>query len=251
MKRITVFMACLFIVGLFLVATVSAWYSSSYSSQYSSSSGCAWDPWYGTYCGASQSYSEQSSTSWGGGSPWGWGTGWGGSYYESYSSWDYGSWWFWANGTQMQDVTGVWDTNLLGEMNLKLTGDDIIRGSYMDGKDQGYIQGNFSASNESLPMMDGIWWEAPTYQPPYSAGVMEITFLNDTALEGIFSYSDGTWGPFTGTKISGNLSEESEAMLLDMPEVNWTLNYDEQKKYLVSNPPEDNPVMQAGNETSV
>jgi hypothetical protein len=136
-------------------------------------------------------------------------------------------------------------------MNLKLTGDDIIRGSYMNGENQGYIQGNFSYSNETLPAMDGIWWEEPTYQPPYSAGVMEITFLNSTALEGIFSYSDGTWGPFTGTKISGNLTEETEAMLLDMPEVNWTLNYDEQKDYLVSNPPEENPVMQPGEESTV
>jgi hypothetical protein len=36
-------------------------------------------------------------------------------------------------------------------MKLKLTGDDIIRGSYMNGENQGYIQGNFSYSNETLP----------------------------------------------------------------------------------------------------
>ena len=248
MKRITVFMACVFILVLSLVATGSAWYSSSYSSQYQASSGCAWDPWYGTYCGASQSYSQQSSTSYGGGYPWG--GGYGGSYYESYSSWEYGSWGFWANGTQMEDVTGVWDTDLLGEMALKLTGDDIIRGTYMNGDNQGYMQGNFTYSNETLPKMDGIWWEEPSYQPPYSAGIMEITFLNSTALEGIFSYSDGTWGPFTGVKISGNLSEETEAMLLDMPEVNWTLNYEDQKMFIVDNPTSDNPIMSAGNETT-
>jgi hypothetical protein len=56
---------------LSLVTTGSAWYSSSYSSQYQSSSGCAWDPWFGTQCGYSQSYSQQSSTSYGGYYPWG------------------------------------------------------------------------------------------------------------------------------------------------------------------------------------
>jgi hypothetical protein len=98
--------------------------------------------------------------------------------------------------------------------------------------------------------MNGIWWEQPTYEPPYSAGVMEITFINDTALNGIFSYSDGIWGPFNGTKISGNLSAKTEEMLIDMPEVNWTLNYDQPKNYIVSNPLEDNPIMKVGNETS-
>ena len=148
-------------------------------------------------------------------------------------------------------MTGVWNTDLLGEMNLKLTGDDIIRGSYMNGDDQGYIQGNFSYSNETLPLMNGIWWEEPNYQPPYSAGVMEITFLDSTSIEGIFSYSDGTWGPFTGTKISGSLSEEIEEMLLEMPEVNWALNFDEKKEYIVSNPAEENPVMKPGKESTV
>ena len=244
-------MVCVFIMVLSLVATGSAWYTSQQSTQYQSSSGCAWDPWFGTQCGYSESFSQQSSVSYG--SDWGypWGGGWGGSYYESYSSWEFGSFAFWANGTQMEDVTGVWDTDLLGEMNLKLTGDDIIRGSYMMGENQGYVQGNFTYSNETLPKMDGIWWEAPTYQPPYSAGVMDITFLNSTALEGIFAYSDGTWGPFTGKKVSGNLTEEQEAMLEDMPKVNWTLNSDEKKEYIVSNPVDDNPVMQTGNATTV
>jgi hypothetical protein len=233
---------------LSLVATGSAWYSSATLPQYQSSSGCAWDPWFGTQCGYSQSYSQQSSTS-----------------YEDiihgegdgevvttiptlHGTMEAG---ILGNGSQIEEVTGVCNTDLLGDINLKLTGDDIIRGSYMNGENQGYIQGNFSYSNETLPAMDGIWWEEPTYQPPYSAGVMEITFLNSTALEGIFSYSDGTWGPFTGTKVSGNLSEETEEMLLEMPEVNWTLNYDEQKDYLVSNPPEENPVMQPGEESTV
>ncbi|HPY60753.1 MAG TPA: hypothetical protein PLG55_08530 [Methanospirillum sp.] len=249
MKRIAVFMVCVCILVLSLVTISSAWYSSSYSSQYQSSSGCAWDPWFGTQCGYSQSYSQQSSTSYGGYYPWG--GGWGGSYYNSYSYWDYGSWGFWANGTQIEDVTGVWDTDLLGEINLKLTGDDIIRGSYMNGDYQGYIQGNFSYSNETLPLMNGIWWEEPDYQPPYSAGVMEITFLDATSIEGVFSYSDGTWGPFTGTKVSGSLSEETEAMLLEMPEVNWALNYDEEKEYIVNSPAEENPVMQPGKESTV
>lgn len=249
MKRFAVFMVIVCIIIFSLVATGSAWRSSSFSSQYQSSSGCAWDPWFGTQCGSYQSYSQQSSTSYGGGYPWG--RGWGGDYYNSFSSWNYDSWGFWANETQIEDVTGVWDTNLLGEMNLKLTGDDIIRGSYMNGEYQGYIQGNFSYSNETLPLMDGIWWEEPTYQPPYSAGVMVITFLNSTELEGIYSYSDGTWGQFTGKKLSGNLIEETEDMLLEMPEVDWTLNFDEQKENIVSNSAEENPVMQPGDESTI
>ncbi len=224
---------------LFLVATGSAWFTTTSSTQMQSYSGCAWDPWFGTQCRSSQSSSQQTSTSWGG------------PYYNSFSAWDFESWGFWANGTQIEDVSGIWEPDLLGEMNLKLTGDDVIRGSYKNGENQGCIQGNFSYSNATFPLMDGIWWEDPTYQPPYSAGVIKITFLNSTALEGIFSYSDGTWGTFIGNKISGNLTEETEATLLDMPEVNWTLNYEEQKERIVSNPPEDNPMMQPGKQATL
>jgi hypothetical protein len=40
-------------------------------------------------------------------------------------------------------------------------------------------------------------------------------------------------------------------MLLEMPEVNWALNYDEEKEYIVNSPAEENPVMQPGKESTV
>lgn len=250
MKRTAVFIVIGLFLVLLLVPIVSAWYSSSSFTQMSSSSGCSWNPWSGRVCGQSSSFTQATSTSYGGFAPWG--GGWGGNYYSSYSSWQRStSWGFWANESQMEDVTGVWDTDLLGEIKLKLTGDDIIRGSYMNGEDHGYIQGNFTYENLTHPMMDGIWWEEPTYQPPYSAGVMEITFLDNSTLEGIFAYSDGTWGTFNGTKTSGDLSEETEEMLIDMPEVNWEINDEEEKDYIVFNSPETNPVMNEGSETTL
>lgn len=249
MKRKGVYIGCVIFLVLSLVVSASALVAWSSSTQMQTSSGCRYIPFVGTECGSSTSYSHQESMVNTGptmiarapvpviGGVWGPMLG--------YGQWDYGGFIFLANGSQMEDVTGVWETDLLGEMNLKLTGDDIIRGSYMDGEHQGYIQGNFSAANETLPVMkDGIWFEEPTYQPPYSLGVMNITFLNATALEGIFSYSDGTWGPFTGKKLSGTLSEENVDLLVNMPEANWTINLDEQKDYIVSNPLEDNPIME-------
>ncbi|NLV26646.1 MAG: hypothetical protein GXY48_05725 [Methanomicrobiales archaeon] len=244
---------------LSLTMSVSALVAWSSSTQYQSSSGCTYSPFMGTRCGSSSSFSQQQSmVSTGPGPvpvvaapPPGpriggfWGPAFG------YNVWNYGGYVFFANGSQMEDVTGVWDVDLLGEMNLKLTGDDIIRGSYQNGDHQGYIQGNFSAENETLPVMtDGIWFEEPSFQPPYSLGVIEITFLNDTELEGVFSYSDGTWGPFTGKKTSGTLTEETEEKLMNMPEANWTINMDEEKNYLVSNSLENNPIMDPAEDVS-
>ncbi|WP_146199709.1 hypothetical protein ACKUB1_14790 [Methanospirillum stamsii] len=257
MMRKTVYMVCVVLLVFSLTMSVSALVAWSSSTQFQSSSGCTFDPFFGTRCGSSSSFSQQQSMVNTGPGPaviaaapaprigGMWGPAFG------YNVWNYGGYVFFANGSQMEDVTGVWDTDLLGEMNLKLTGDDIIRGSYMNHDHQGYVQGNFSAANETLPVMtDGVWFEEPSFQPPYSLGVMEITFLNDTELEGIFSYSDGTWGPFTGKKISGTLTEETEQLLMDMPEANWTINMDEEKDYIVSNPLNENPIMDAPSDIS-
>lgn len=217
------------------VSAISWWNQEDY---YQSSSGCSWDFWGG---GCYQQQTESHSTSSGGYG--GYGPGWyGGAYEEYYSSYYRSSWMtgWWANGTQIADVSGVWDTDLLGNLTVRLTGDDIIRASYMYNDKNGYMQGNFS-SNAS-PIMDGFWWEAPEYRPPYQAGAVQITFENSTSLSGIFAYSDGTWGPFTGVKVRANLTEEEDAQLMDMPKLDWTIDANQTSDARVSEPMDMNPI---------
>lgn len=145
------------IVVLCIATGASAWFTSSQFSSSSFSSGCNWDPWYGTSCSQQQQYSSSSSFSSGYG-PYEPPLYFGGYYSDYYSSWSRSSsWLFAANGSQIADVSGVWKTDLLGNITLKLTGDDIIRGMYTVNKTNGYIQGNFTYN--TTPMMDGIWWE--------------------------------------------------------------------------------------------
>lgn len=148
---------------------------------------------------------------------------------------------FYANGTQIADVSGTWRSDLIGEMNLKLTGDDTIRGMYEINGTKGYIEGNFTSNGSDS--MEGLWWEEPSYQPPFSAGIIKMTFPNESSLEGIFSYPDGTWGPFNATKENGNLSPGVEINLKNIPEVNWKVNQTEVKELRVSRNPEENPVL--------
>lgn len=148
---------------------------------------------------------------------------------------------FYANETQIAAVSGTWETDLLGNMDIMLTGDDTIRGLYEVNGTKGYFEGNFTSNGTEG--MDGIWWEEPTYQPPMSAGVITMTFDNESALKGVFSYPDGIWGEFQGTKMKGNLTPEIEEKLKDMPEPNWNVSTEDTKEYRVSQKVEDNPVM--------
>ena len=147
---------------------------------------------------------------------------------------------FAANGTQIADVSGVWKTDLLGNLTVRLTGDDVIRASYVVDGNDGFMQGNFT-SNAS-PIMDGYWWEAPEYRPLYQAGAVQITFENSTALNGVFAYADGTWGPFTGKKVRANLTAEEDDKLMDMPVLNWEVDPTEAVGTRVSNPVSTNPI---------
>ncbi len=235
MKRLWV---CLGIAMIIIVMTAggasAAWWSQQDS--YQSSSGCDWNFWGG---GCYQQQSESHSSSSGGG----WGPNWfGGLYSNYYSSYTRSNFWtgWWANGTQIADVSGVWKTDLLGNLTVRLTGDDIIRASYMVNGNNGYMQGNFSSN--SSPIMDGFWWEAPEYRPPYQAGAVQITFENSTALNGIFAYADGTWGPFTGTKVRANLTAEEDDDLKDMPQLSWNVDTSQTSDKRVNNPVDTNPI---------
>lgn len=232
MYRMWVRIGIVVVVIATLVAGASAYWFNQQSSSMTSSS---WSPW-----GSSFQQSEFSSMSSGGG--WG-GPMFGGLYSNSYSSYfrSSSSWnSFWANGTQMSDVSGIWSTDLLGNLTVRLTGDDIIRASYVvDGID-GYMQGNFS-SNAS-PVMDGFWFEAPEYRPLYQAGAVQITFENATDLNGIFAYADGVWGPFTGKKVRANLTAEEDDKLMDMPVLDWTVDTNQTIGTRVDNPMDTNPI---------
>lgn len=237
MNRLWVRIGIVIAVIVMMAAGTSAlsWWNQQDS--YQSSSGCSWDFWGG---GCYQQESEFHSSS--GGS---YGPGWFGgaydnyfsSYFRSSSSWLTG---WWANGTQIADVSGIWETDLLGNLTVRLTGDDIIRASYMHDKTNGYIQGNFSSNGS--PVMDGFWWEAPEYRPPYQAGPVQIAFENSTFLSGVFAYSDGTWGPFTGTKVRANLTPEEDNQLMNMPQLNWTVDVNQVSDKRVNNPVDTNPL---------
>lgn len=235
MNRLWVrFGAMIAIITLMAGGASAAWWSQQDS--YSASSGCSWSYWGNYGCYQQQSSSHSSSSG-------GWGPNWYGGAYENYFSSYYRSSWmtnFWANDTQIADVSGIWETDLLGNLTVRLTGDDIIRGMYTVDDTSGYIQGNFSSEGE--PVMDGFWWESPEYRPPYQAGAIQITFENSTSLNGIFSYADGTWGPFTGTKIIANLTQEEDDLLMDMPQLDWTIDEAQSPVMRVDNPVESNPI---------
>jgi|GEM_PF-2491739 len=162
----------------------------------------------------------------------------GGDYSDSYSTWT-GGFTFFTNETSMESVTGEWKTDLLGTMYLKVTGDDILRGMYTVSGYTGYLEGNFTGNQ--TPMMKGFWWQEPTYQPPYSVGTIQMDF-NETSLTGIYRYLDGTWEQFTGEKVTGDISEETEELLFSMPTLNWTLSQETVKVILVNNTDEMNSI---------
>lgn len=239
MKRNGVLVILTIMLILSLVASASAW---SYSSHQTIRTQKTWNPWINSM--PSSPYGMQSY-------------GMGGQMMYSpmrYGGMFMGQCWdpymcgyaFYANETQIAEVSGRWDSDILGTMNIMLTGDDTIRGLYEVNGTTGYLEGNFT-SNETQGM-DGLWWEEPSYQPPMSAGIITMTFVDDSHLKGVFSYPDGMWGEFTASKAEGNLTPEIEEKLKDMPEVNWTVNADEVKDYRVSNKPEDNPVLTPASE---
>jgi hypothetical protein len=256
MKRKGVMVILALILVFSLVASASAW---SYSQHKNIRTQKVWNPW----MSASQMSAAQVGVSPMGVSPMGVsqmgvsfpGYGMQGMYMPMrYGGMFAGQCWdpymcgyaFYANETQIAEVSGIWETDLLGKMNIMLTGDDTIRGTYEVDDIKGYLEGNFT-SNETQGM-DGIWWEEPSYQPPMSAGIISMTFVNESYLEGTFSYPDGMWGPFTGVKTNPELSSEIQEDLKNMPEVNWTVNLEEKKVYRVTNEAEKNPVMSEGEE---
>lgn len=231
MNRLWVYAGISIVLMGMMVGVVSAQWISQSMSQSSSS---YWSP-FGGYTSMQQS--SQSFMS--GGFP---GSIFGGNYFQSFSSYVRSTFGpiFFANGTQIADVSGVWNTDLLGNVTVRLTGDDIIRASYMVDDKDGYIQGNFT-SNAS-PVMDGFWWEGPDYRPLYQAGAIQITFVNNTALTGVFAYADGTWGPFTGMKVRANLTQEEDDLLVDMPKLDWTIDENQTSDMRVNNSVDTNPI---------
>lgn len=220
-----------------LIGTASAQFPffpggySSYSHQQSS--------WFGPFGSGFSSATSMVSSGFGGYYPFG---GFGGRYssFFSASSWNRMS--FFANETEIEDVTGEWDTDLFGPLYLKLTGDDILRGMYEVDGNKGYMQGNFTGN--STPNVEGLWWQEPTFQPLNNAGGFSMTFdFNESTMEGIFAYADGTWAPFTGEKVTMDLSEEVDDELFNMPEFNATISEEEMPKIIeASNPLDTNPL---------
>ena len=240
MKRNGVIVIVTIILVLSLIGSVSAW---SYSAHKSIRTQKTWNPWmssqqmvspyqgYGMTGYGMQGYGMPGQMI----SPMRYGGMFMGQCWDPYMC----GYAFYANETQIAEISGSWETDLLGTMEIMLTGDDTIRGIYEVNGTKGYLEGNFTYNDTQK--MDGLWWEEPTYQPPMSAGIITMTFVNKTYLEGVYSYPDGMWGPFTGVKVKPELSSETQEELKNMPEVNWTVNQDEVKEYKVSNKPEDNP----------
>jgi len=164
-------------------------------------------------------------------------------YCGRYSSWNRYS--FFANETEIEDVSGEWETNLFGSFYMKLTGDDILRGMYEVEGLKGYMQGDFTGN--STPNVVGIWWQEPTFQPFNNAGGFSITFdFEDATMEGVYAYSDGTWAPFTGTKVNAQLSEEMDETLYDMPEYKAEISEELMSKVIdAPNPIDTNPLNNA------
>ncbi|MBN1167049.1 MAG: hypothetical protein JXA44_07950 [Methanospirillaceae archaeon] len=161
----------------------------------------------------------------------------GGDYSEYHPSWT-GAFTFFTNETSISDVTGEWETDLLGIISLKLTGDDIIRGTYSVSGYTGYIEGNYTANRS--PMMEGIWWQEPDLSPPYQVGTIMMD-INETHLSGAYSYLDGTWEPFFGEKVRMDIPEDTEKILFVMPPLNWTLSQNTTKQIEVTRLPDSNP----------
>ncbi|MBN1166023.1 MAG: hypothetical protein JXA44_02700 [Methanospirillaceae archaeon] len=239
MNRILVLLFVGVMVSCTLVGTTSAqfgWFPGGYSS-YTHMQNAFWGPGGGGF----SSYTHMASAS-----NWGWG----GRYSNFFSSYNR-MFAFMANETEIEDVTGEWETDLFGPLYLKLTGDDILRGMYEVEGYKGYLQGNFTGN--STPNVEGLWWQEPTYQPLNNAGGFSMTFdFEEATMEGIFAYADGTWAPFTGEKVSADLSEEMDEALFDMPEYNPEISEEEMEKVIdAPNPYETNPLSEEAAEEEV
>ncbi|MBN1166025.1 MAG: hypothetical protein JXA44_02710 [Methanospirillaceae archaeon] len=147
-----------------------------------------------------------------------------------------------ANETEIEDVTGEWETDTFGPLSMKLTGDDILRGYYEVEGFKGYMQGDFDGNK--TPNVVGFWWQEPTFKPFNNAGAFSMTFdFEGATMEGIYAYSDGTWTSFTGTKVSSQLTEDMEDILYDMPEYTAEISEELQDKVInAPNPIETNPL---------
>ena len=157
--------------------------------------------------------------------------------YQSYNRFS-----FFANETEIEDVSGEWETDLFGPLYMKLTGDDILRAMYEVDGNKGYMQGDFDGN--TTPNVVGFWWQEPTFELFNNAGGFSMTFdFEETTMEGIYAYGDGTWAPFTGSKVSLSLSEEVDEALYDMPEYSGEISEEEMPKLIdAPNPIETNPL---------
>ncbi|MBN1166024.1 MAG: hypothetical protein JXA44_02705 [Methanospirillaceae archaeon] len=174
--------------------------------------------------------------------------GWGGGYCtdccdycSQYTSWNR-NYMFMANETEIEDVTGKWETDIFGSLYIKLTGDDILRGMYEVDGYKGYMQGDFNGN--TTPNVVGFWWQEPTFMLFNNAGGFSMTFdFEGATMEGIYAYGDGTWTPFTGSKVNSQLSEEMEDALYDMPEYPGEISDIEEQKIIdAPNPIDTNPL---------
>ncbi len=147
-----------------------------------------------------------------------------------------------ANETEIEDVSGEWETDIFGPLYMKLTGDDILRAMYEVEGNTGYMQGDFTGN--STPNVVGIWWQEPTFKPFNNAGAFSMTFdFEEGTMEGVYAYSDGMWTPFTGTKVTMELSEETDDALYNMPEYTGELSEELMPKVIdAPNPIDTNPL---------
>jgi len=157
--------------------------------------------------------------------------------YQSYNRYA-----FFANETEIEDVSGEWETDLFGPLYMKLTGDDILRAMYEVEGNKGYMQGDFDGN--TTPNVVGFWFQEPTYQLFNNAGAFSMTFdFEGGTMEGIYAYGDGTWTPFTGEKVSMELTEDQDDALYNMPEYTGNISEELQTKVIdAPNPIETNPL---------
>ncbi len=147
-----------------------------------------------------------------------------------------------ANETEIEDVSGEWETDIFGALYMKLTGDDILRAMYEVNGNKGYMQGDFTGN--STPNVIGVWWQEPTFQLFNNAGGFSMTFdFEEGTMEGVYAYGDGTWTPFTGEKVAMELSEEQDDALYNMPEYNGEISEEIMPKVIdAPNPINTNPI---------
>lgn len=110
---------------------------------------------------------------------------------------------------QACDWTGVWDTTY-SELTIYQSG-RYVTGIY-PGWDSGRIEGTLSSDGT---LLDGFWFESPSYAPPRDTGPLEFEIASDcNSFTGRWAYdnSDGFIGNWSGTRTGPVPEAEADAL---------------------------------------